>query len=332
MLIKLSGGTVYDPANGVSGEVRDIYVEDGRIVAAPPPETRIDKTHDLKGRVVMAGAIDPHTHIGGGKMTIARMLLPEDHIKDEVARTDLTRAGTGHAVPSTHRHRLPLCRDGLHRLLRAGDAAGQCAPGAYGDGRYADGRQRRLRHARQRRFLPAPARGQGGFRGHQGLRRLDHARLTGDRGQGGESRRHQRLQVQSAQARSRRGAQLLPRDAAPDHLDAGARGARSSASPIPCTFTAAISACPAMWRRRSTPSAPRKVSPSISPTSSSTPTAPRATGTSPPARRASPRPSTRPRTSPSMSARSCSARPAPRQATACANTRSRGARIRRSRW
>ena len=102
MLIKLSGGTVYDPANGVSGEVRDIYVEDGRIVAAPPPETRIDKTYDLKGRVVMAGAIDPHTHIGGGKMTIARMLLPEDHIKDEVARTDLTRAGTGHAVPSTH--------------------------------------------------------------------------------------------------------------------------------------------------------------------------------------------------------------------------------------
>jgi formylmethanofuran dehydrogenase subunit A len=101
MLIKLSGGTVYDPANGVSGEVRDIYVEDGRIVAAPPPETRIDNTHDLKGRVVMAGAIDPHTHIGGGKMTIARMLLPEDHIKDEVARTDLTRAGTGHAVPST---------------------------------------------------------------------------------------------------------------------------------------------------------------------------------------------------------------------------------------
>jgi len=101
MLIKLSGGTVYDPANGVSGEVRDIYVEDGRIVAAPSPETRIDKTYDLKGRVVMAGAIDPHTHIGGGKMTIARMLLPEDHIKDEVARTDLTRAGTGHAVPST---------------------------------------------------------------------------------------------------------------------------------------------------------------------------------------------------------------------------------------
>jgi formylmethanofuran dehydrogenase subunit A len=100
MLVKLTGGKVYDPANGVSGEVRDIYVEDGKIVA-PRPDARTDAAYDLKGRIVMAGAIDPHTHIGGGKMTIARMLLPEDHLKDEVARTDLTRAGTGHAVPST---------------------------------------------------------------------------------------------------------------------------------------------------------------------------------------------------------------------------------------
>ncbi|HET7211486.1 MAG TPA: amidohydrolase family protein, partial [Methyloceanibacter sp.] len=101
MLIKLTGGRVYDPANKVSGEVRDIYVEDGKIVA-PKPNARADTTYDLKGRMVMAGAIDPHTHIGGGKMTIARMLLPEDHRGDPVTRTDLTRAGSGHAVPSTH--------------------------------------------------------------------------------------------------------------------------------------------------------------------------------------------------------------------------------------
>jgi formylmethanofuran dehydrogenase subunit A len=100
MLIKLTGGKVYDPANKVSGEVRDIYVKDGRIVA-PSPEARVDQEYDVKGRIVMAGAIDPHTHIGGGKVTIARMLLPEDHAKDEVAHTDLTRAGTGHACPST---------------------------------------------------------------------------------------------------------------------------------------------------------------------------------------------------------------------------------------
>ena len=100
MLTKLTGGKIYDPANGVSGEVRDIYAEDGKIVA-PRPDVRIGAAYDVKGRIVMAGAIDPHTHIGGGKVTIARMLLPEDHLKDEVARTDITRAGCGHAVPST---------------------------------------------------------------------------------------------------------------------------------------------------------------------------------------------------------------------------------------
>lgn len=100
MLIKLTGGKIYDPANKVSGEVRDIYVEDGKIVAKPS-NPRVDQEYDIKGRVVMAGAIDPHTHIGGGKITIARMLLPEDHYKDQVARTNITRAGSGHAVPST---------------------------------------------------------------------------------------------------------------------------------------------------------------------------------------------------------------------------------------
>ena len=39
MLIKLVGGRVYDPANKVSGEIRDIYVEDGKIVA-PKPNAR----------------------------------------------------------------------------------------------------------------------------------------------------------------------------------------------------------------------------------------------------------------------------------------------------
>ena len=100
MMIKLTGGKVYDPANKIDGEVRDIYVSDGRIVA-PAPEARLDAEHNLKGKVVMAGAIDPHTHIGGGKVTIARTLMPEDHFRDEVAHTAITRAGTGHALPST---------------------------------------------------------------------------------------------------------------------------------------------------------------------------------------------------------------------------------------
>ncbi len=100
MLTKLTGGKVFDPAHGIDGEVRDIYIRDGRIVEAPvdrPP----DRTYDLRGKVVMAGAIDMHTHIGGGKVTIARNLLPEDHRADPSPRHGLMQGGCGHAAPST---------------------------------------------------------------------------------------------------------------------------------------------------------------------------------------------------------------------------------------
>jgi len=100
MLTKLTGGRVYDPAQGIDGEVRDLWLRDGRIVAAPG-DAKPDVEYDLRGKVLMAGAIDMHTHIGGGKVTIARNLLPEDHRGDPVERHGLMRAGCGHAVPST---------------------------------------------------------------------------------------------------------------------------------------------------------------------------------------------------------------------------------------
>ena len=101
MLIKLSGGTVYDPAHGIDGKVMDIYVRDGRIVERPQNSERIDQEYNLAGKVVMAGAIDMHTHIGGGKVNIGRTMLPEDHRHDPAAHSELCRAGCGHAVPST---------------------------------------------------------------------------------------------------------------------------------------------------------------------------------------------------------------------------------------
>jgi formylmethanofuran dehydrogenase subunit A len=101
MLIKLSGGTIYDPAHGIDGKVMDIYVRDGRIVERPQNGERIDQEYNLAGKVVMAGAIDMHTHIGGGKVNIARTMLPEDHRHDPAAHTELCRAGCGHTVPST---------------------------------------------------------------------------------------------------------------------------------------------------------------------------------------------------------------------------------------
>lgn len=101
MLTKLEGGRIYDPANGIDGEVRDLYLRDGVILAGLPPGETPRRTFDLHGTLVMAGAIDLHTHIGGGKVNIARTMLPEDQRVHDRARTALTRSGGGHAAPST---------------------------------------------------------------------------------------------------------------------------------------------------------------------------------------------------------------------------------------
>lgn len=101
MLTRLSGGIIYDPLNNLNGTKQDIYIRDGKIVAKPRDSEKINRTIDISGRIVMAGGIDIHTHIGGGKVNIARMLLPEDHKNDPVKSSPHSRAGCGHAAPST---------------------------------------------------------------------------------------------------------------------------------------------------------------------------------------------------------------------------------------
>ncbi|MES9970937.1 MAG: formylmethanofuran dehydrogenase subunit A [Candidatus Thiodiazotropha sp.] len=101
MLIKLEAGKVYDPANGVNGEIRDIYIRNGEIVPPPSDSETVHRTYSLDGKIIMAGAIDLHTHIGGGKVNIARTMLPEDQRGSARLRTELTRSGGGHAIPST---------------------------------------------------------------------------------------------------------------------------------------------------------------------------------------------------------------------------------------
>lgn len=101
--LRLRGGRVIDPANGVDA-VRDIGVRDGRIVELHPKEA-VAEDIDASGCVVMAGGIDMHTHIGGGKVNLARMLLPEDHRlnRDPIAlpTNPLELASCGHCAPGT---------------------------------------------------------------------------------------------------------------------------------------------------------------------------------------------------------------------------------------
>jgi formylmethanofuran dehydrogenase subunit A len=97
-MLRITGGSVYDPANGIAGEVRDVCVQDGRIVADVPSHAR---TIDARGMVVMPGGVDIHAHIAGPKVNAARKLLPEEHRGDVLDRTAIARSGTGGTVPST---------------------------------------------------------------------------------------------------------------------------------------------------------------------------------------------------------------------------------------
>ena len=76
------GGTVYDPLNGIDGEVMDIFIKDGKIVEnLSDGELKDAKILDVKGKVVMPGGVDSHTHVAGPKVNTGRVMCPEDHYK-----------------------------------------------------------------------------------------------------------------------------------------------------------------------------------------------------------------------------------------------------------
>jgi formylmethanofuran dehydrogenase subunit A len=101
--LRIVGGAIHDPANGIDGDVRDICIDGGRIVASLPADTPVLKAD---GMVIMAGGIDIHAHVAASSVSMGRRLLPEEHTLDPVAAPALDdgtipRSGTGGTVPST---------------------------------------------------------------------------------------------------------------------------------------------------------------------------------------------------------------------------------------
>ena len=102
-IIRISGGTVYDPANGVDGAVRDVCIQGERIVAELPSNV---PRLDARGMIVMPGGVDIHAHIAGSSVNQGRRLLPEQHATDPVPAPRLAdgataRSGTAGTIPST---------------------------------------------------------------------------------------------------------------------------------------------------------------------------------------------------------------------------------------
>ena len=93
MLTRIANGRVIDPTNNRDA-VGDLWMRDGRIVEVPQGG-RADATYDASGKIVMAGAIDIHSHIAGWNVKTARLLLPEYHraARPRPANTPLSNAG-----------------------------------------------------------------------------------------------------------------------------------------------------------------------------------------------------------------------------------------------
>src|SRR5215212_1620771 len=97
-MLRIAQGRVYDPANGIDGEVKDVCLDGGKVVEELPAHApRID----ARGMVVMPGGVDIHSHIAGAAVNAARKLAPEEHRTDVLDRTAIMRSGTGGTVPST---------------------------------------------------------------------------------------------------------------------------------------------------------------------------------------------------------------------------------------
>jgi formylmethanofuran dehydrogenase subunit A len=100
--LRITGGRVYDPANGVDGDVRDICIDAGAIVNTVSSTAQ---QIDARGMIVMPGGVDIHSHVASSSVNLARRLLPEEHHADPTPRPDLieplARSGSGGTVPTT---------------------------------------------------------------------------------------------------------------------------------------------------------------------------------------------------------------------------------------
>src|SRR5213594_1150542 len=114
--IRIKGGRVHDPRNGIDGVVRDICIEDGRIVEACRGAAEII---DAKNLVVFPGGVDIHTHVASPAVNTARAMRPEDHLQDCCPRKPGFRSGVGHTVPSSFKTGYLYAQMGYTTIMEA---------------------------------------------------------------------------------------------------------------------------------------------------------------------------------------------------------------------
>ncbi len=93
----LKNGIVYDPANGINGEKKDIMVKEDIIVDKVSADAKVI---DVTDKIVMPAGVDPHAHVAGPKLVVGRLYRPEDSRRGVTQKTKVTRAESGFSIPS----------------------------------------------------------------------------------------------------------------------------------------------------------------------------------------------------------------------------------------
>jgi formylmethanofuran dehydrogenase subunit A len=73
-VILIRGAEVYDPAQGISGQVKDVWI-DGERIGLPSPGSLPLETIDATGMVLAPAAVEIHTHVAGSPLNSARRFL-----------------------------------------------------------------------------------------------------------------------------------------------------------------------------------------------------------------------------------------------------------------
>ena len=98
-MLRIKGGKVYDPTNGVNGEVKDICIQDGKVV----DDIQGGKTIDATSLIILPGGVDIHTHVAGAALNFARAMTPENQREAaKFIRTPERRMGIGGPTPTTY--------------------------------------------------------------------------------------------------------------------------------------------------------------------------------------------------------------------------------------
>jgi formylmethanofuran dehydrogenase subunit A len=119
MIIK--GGFIIDPTRKIDGDVGDVAIKDGKIVDKVGSSAKVI---DAKGKTVMAGAVDIHSHVAGPKVNAGRLMRPEDKFISGFCRSGMAqkngyRMESGFSIPSVFKTGYDYARMGYTFVMEA---------------------------------------------------------------------------------------------------------------------------------------------------------------------------------------------------------------------